>query len=1134
MALDLHVNNERISNNSVFYRIKNSSSAYNLTVKLKDTVLTTSQLKTFLSDAKITISVNSDISGSIKYNSSFVDTIFGENGLLGAYTVPSTGVTSIRVRVHLNDEQYTSQTPEYSFEMFAVFVSSFPVVTFNCYPSAYIDEKTNALIYLNDNNWKLSPAVQFYGEGHTETMNLLAELVYSSNDYVINWFVGNNSIQLNNEQKNSLFVGNDSFPETKPDTSVWKNINSPILFPSTSFTNSILSITSVTQRKSTVTIPSFVNENADIPVSVRVTTKEITLSGPIVTYDDVTGHQSFYPFFNSSLNIYGYESRQRYKGNIKVLTYPSLPDPVFFSPFDKKTPFLPLDGQTHPFRSSVVDKISYDFLVNRFSGTEWKLTANSPNGSWETLTPFLSTVTTYQFNMGYEIDQDWYLPVHRAAYNGVTSLVISCTAYKHVWINAPPYDWEKKFITYTYEDEILFQPYPFNEFRFYTPNYFNLKNQDILIYLTPGVNFANNINGLQISSKFGSNTITFNKDQLGFSSAYNVPLTGIMSFDVLGPMDLFITANSDNIVDNKPKNFVYKIPKFVEIVSALDETFSESIKTASNPLTLTYNEAPKIYPNEWITADNINSIFNKLYTSIQEVISYTTLYINKSFVYGQMVTQPLKNTNTKNEIYTWDDLQDNKNAVTSWETFATNKLFAGRYWKDHETQAKTQTEIDPTCIQKHCIDWRWKFRTQKRSSPYTTWRKTRKGGVLEKKWRREKCALDSDDIQCNRSEWLISTTPHVPFNVTENAACELRDVLTFNSKEIIVVYPTEIRVLDTDPKATTIARRGIADDEYSFQDIVSLGITSDNKIVILDKMLSRVSVFDLIQNPAEIIPFLSWGTYGIAQDPRGFYDPLDLYVDQHDGVYIADTGNKCVKKLSVTGNLQHILTHTYFNEYPPLSICKDSNDNLHCLTETRVLVFSNTGNYITHYNISSTITNPKKIRNSFNKEFLYITHEKGMQKIFKNGNFAYDMIPSVSSKGCRGVFQDKFRNLFVTSRTSLLKVPDIQQTRESKMQIPPHLIWNLDEILVSKEEYIQSWVYLKSFHRLWDNIELLRDSLYYEKESCKSYKPPVHKKEDLIIGQNELVTNSVINRLSNQLWENLVSLLEYFNLDCKK
>jgi hypothetical protein len=103
---------------------------------------------------------------------------------------------------------------------------------------------------------------------------------------------------------------------------------------------------------------------------------------------------------------------------------------------------------------------------------------------------------------------------------------------------------------------------------------------------------------------------------------------------------------------------------------------------------------------------------------------------------------------------------------------------------------------------------------------------------------------------------------------------------------------------------------------------------------------------------------------------------------------------------------------------------------------------------------------------------------------------------------------------------------------ESKAALNPNLFWKLSDLLIHKEEYIQPWVYLKSFHRLWDNIELFRNSLFYEAEGCKSYKPPVYQKEDIVIGQNEIVSNAVINRISAQLWANLETMFDYFDPDC--
>jgi hypothetical protein len=57
--------------------------------------------------------------------------------------------------------------------------------------------------------------------------------------------------------------------------------------------------------------------------------------------------------------------------------------------------------------------------------------------------------------------------------------------------------------------------------------------------------------------------------------------------------------------------------------------------------------------------------------------------------------------------------------------------------------------------------------------------------------------------------------------------------------------------------------------------------------------------------------------------------------------------------------------------------------------------------------------------------------------------------------------------------------------------------------------------------------------LFYETGGCKSFALPVYDKEDLKLGQNEIVTNAVINRLSEQLWTNLQSIAKYFDPTCK-
>ena len=96
----------------------------------------------------------------------------------------------------------------------------------------------------------------------------------------------------------------------------------------------------------------------------------------------------------------------------------------------------------------------------------------------------------------------------------------------------------------------------------------------------------------------------------------------------------------------------------------------------------------------------------------------------------------------------------------------------------------------------------------------------------------------------------------------------------------------------------------------------------------------------------------------------------------------------------------------------------------------------------------------------------------------------------------------------------------------------PSYYWQLNDLLIHKDEYVQNWVYTKSFQRLWDNIEYFRNTLFYSSGNCLSYTAPTHDKSKMIIGQNEIVTSTVINRVLGYLWDNLTPLINYFDPNC--
>ena len=322
---------------------------------------------------------------------------------------------------------------------------------------------------------------------------------------------------------------------------------------------------------------------------------------------------------------------------------------------------------------------------------------------------------------------------------------------------------------------------------------------------------------------------------------------------------------------------------------------------------------------------------------------------------------------------------------------------------------------------------------------------------------------------------------------------------------------------------------------------MGVAISSEGKVIVLDSVLCRVSVFDVILDPPEFRLFASWGTYGNADNPRGFNKPSDVHIDIYDSIWITDTGNKCVKKLTMLGKDSLTIQHENFDSNPPLSVCVDSKLNVHCLTNSKVIVFDQYGEFSFEYVFSKEIINVKKINTSYNKEMIYITHENGVIKYFRTGIIAYDVADNIDCRlgrnvkltGFSSVSQDKYRNLYVTVDDKILKIADLQKV-VNDLALLPNLYWKEPDLLIHKEEYIQPWVYLKSFHRLWDNIELIRNSLAYEASGCKTYKPRVYKKEDLVIGQNEIVTNAVVNRLSEQLWANITTMLQYFNVNCEK
>jgi hypothetical protein len=327
----------------------------------------------------------------------------------------------------------------------------------------------------------------------------------------------------------------------------------------------------------------------------------------------------------------------------------------------------------------------------------------------------------------------------------------------------------------------------------------------------------------------------------------------------------------------------------------------------------------------------------------------------------------------------------------------------------------------------------------------------------------------------------------------------------------------------------------LIDDIFAFRDIKGLALDSRNRLFVLDGTLNKVASYNVnLTDPVPFELFLSWGGFGTSKSTSRFSKPNDICIDILDNVWVADTGNRCIKQYSNTGTWLQTIIDDNLRDTPPISMAADSENNIHVLTKNKIRVYKPDGEFSFDYDFTNTISTkqPIKISSNYNKEMIYVVFDSVVLRYFRTGVFAgYLINEKKCATGLRDVFQDEYRNTLIISNDKILKYIDVMNQQSIVGELPESY-WKLNDLLIHKDEYIQNWVYNKSFQRLWDNIEIMRHTLMYNLNTCQQYKPPIYTKDKIIIGQNEIVTSTVVNRCIQYLWENFLTLLDYFDPNC--
>lgn len=1113
MAIDLFANFERTNNSSIFYR-KTGYGSYPVLIRLMD--LDNPEI-TYTS----TLSAEYSINGGTYKPLSPLGNMFQDYILFNSQ-VPSLCSISARLK------NATSQIVINTYNISCKFITGFPNANFVIYPKhvPYLDPSTgnvgvNILTPLTYND---SPGTSFYGEGHTERFNLTRvtenfspiDENYSLQSHV--WLVGNPIHTLvQNSKARKVWSTNDSFVPVDLDN--------------------IASLVDIT------TVPSEVNE---YPVSLFVYDANITNDSPFITYDDFSGQPMYYPYFYSTQDLNGNSNPNNYKlrDSIKVLPYPTTSNISFISDLSSSNKFyLPVNFTNKTFSSSVIVPSLTSLVRQKYLGSRWNTHAVSVDGEWggdgdALVTSPLLTATSYSFPLAYDNTVNGFLDYFTTSSINDTSVTITVSSYQEFSINAAPGDWKPRQVTYTNKATTVIKPLPFGK-KLFTPNYFNIKGTPVKFYLiTDKEQTEYKINSVTIYSENTTNVLTLT----------SAPLAGNLVFTKSGAA----TINAKFVVSHLPTNtqqtFEVTFQNMIEILDYYDDTNEKYYYTELTNITLPYKEQPKLSPNEWATADNVNRVLTQLYNTALSIDSYAYRYQKYFCFYGWL------GLSNEESPLVWQDAECPvaNEADVRWSTyecasgssacFTTNTALKQNItWEDNDCP-----DPNPNCIGAHCVKWKWNIEKNKFQDNCITWSQVKcltQQGEFGTKWKNNMPCDSMSDLNCIKSNWRICNTDpsYFPLNNCEQTSyrCEFASVIPYEAKDqTFLVYSTEVHLVENDYNMSPVALQKYADDTNAFQKIVGASLSPTNNLYVLDSVLSKVTMLQIINGSFYLAS--TWGKFGYKNSVDGINNPSDIHVDQHNVVWIADTGNKCIKKFAFNGKRLGVISHDLFEQDAPRSVCVDSQSNVHVLLKQKVLVFDYEGTFVFSYNLFDQVESARKINTSYNRECVYISYGTGIVKYFKNGVIAY---PLANNHKCsnediiRNInysYQDSYRNVYVVAGEKILKVADLMRIERLKAEALDQGSWNLNELLIHEEEYIQPWVYLKSFHRLWDAIELLRSSLFYEEEGCKKYKPAIYEKQELTIGQNEIVSNAVINRLSKQLWDNIETLFEYFDPSCRQ
>lgn len=420
-------------------------------------------------------------------------------------------------------------------------------------------------------------------------------------------------------------------------------------------------------------------------------------------------------------------------------------------------------------------------------------------------------------------------------------------------------------------------------------------------------------------------------------------------------------------------------------------------------------------------------------------------------------------------------------------------------------------------------------------------------------------------IQWYTLDYNAEYQQHTEYAVSNGTSffSNIKDI-TLNKNHIYVLDGTNFRAFSAEKTAKEITFDNINAINQLLVNPVSIETDEEDNVYISDSFTNKVYKFNLsFDYISEINVQLSVGNFGGKNEPLKFNSPQEIsFVGNH--LYVHDYNNSCIKQY--TNDLNWVKTYYIddFENYKPVNFAIHPQTLfVYVLTNNgKVYVLDNNGNYITNFpltNILSIDVKPVKIIFDEGGDFMYVISNNLVLKYTILGNFiALGNIPygtdvtysnglPINYTSARSSFG---RSIVLSTNNSILKFHDIVTLFKIGEGLN-YQFWDVNQITLSREQFVDDISYNMSFDRLVQNIKSFRNIVdsrfvivteqkpygtieYYAKSPISIYDRPSFSDDiefdNVKVGVNEFNIPQVLNRELVKIYDALNYLADYLSI----